>query len=172
MSVEEKSLENDEMIVRCTSALDCGGRCPLRMHVKDGVIVKIEGDDFEDPEKQLRACLRGRAYRHWIYHPDRLKYPLKRVGERGEGKVERISWDEAMDTIVKQLHRVKETYGNSAIYFGGGGHLGALHTIGPLARALSMFGGYTAAYGNISSEGPVYAVMTSYGDVRVGTRSG
>ena len=168
MSVEEKSLENDEMIVRCTSALDCGGRCPLRMHVKDGVITKIEGDDFEDPEKQLRACLRGRAYRHWIYHPDRLKYPMKRVGERGEGKVERISWDEAMDTIVKQLHRVKETYGNSAIYFGGGGHLGALHTIGPLARALSMFGGYTAAYGNISSEGPVYAVMTSYGDVMVG----
>jgi len=138
------------------------------MHVKDGVITRIEGDDFEDPEKQLRACLRGRAYRHWIYHPDRLKYPLKRVGERGEGKFKRTTWDEAMDTIVLELKRIKETYGNRSIFFSGGGHLGALHTIGPLARALSMFGGYTTEYGNISSEGPVWAVMTSYGDVMVG----
>jgi len=168
MSAEGKNLDNEEMVVRCTSALDCGGRCPLRLHVKDGVIVKIEGDDFADTDKQLKACLRGRAYRHWIYHPDRLKYPLKRVGERGEGKVERISWDEAMDTIVSELKRIKETYGNRAIFFGGGGHLGALHSIGSLARALSMFGGYTTSYGNISSEGPVWAVMTSYGDVMVG----
>jgi len=168
MSEEQKNLENGETIVRCTSAIDCGGRCPLRIHVKDGVITRIEGDDFEDPEKQLRACLRGRAYRHWIYHPDRLKYPLKRVGERGEGKFERTTWDEAMETIVRELKRIKETYGNRSLFFSGGGHLGALHTIGPLARALSMFGGYTTEYGNISSEGPVWAVMTSYGDVMVG----
>lgn len=168
MSADEKNLQSGETIVRCTSAIDCGGRCPLRMHVKDGVITRIEGDDFEDPEKQLRACLRGRAYRHWIYHPDRLKYPLKRVGERGEGKFKRTTWDEAMDTIVLELKRIKETYGNRSIFFSGGGHLGALHTIGPLARALSMFGGYTTEYGNISSEGPVWAVMTSYGDVMVG----
>ena len=168
MSEEQKNLESGETIVRCTSAIDCGGRCPLRMHVKDGVITRIEGDDFEDPEKQLRACLRGRAYRHWIYHPDRLKYPLKRVGERGEGKFERTTWDEAMETIVRELNRIKEAYGNRSIFFTGGGHLGALHTVGPLARALSMFGGYTTEYGNISSEGPVWAVMTSYGDVMVG----
>jgi len=168
MSTEETNLESGETIVRCTSAIDCGGRCPLRFHVKDGVITKIEGDDFEDSENQLRACLRGRAYRHYIYHPNRLKYPLKRVGERGKDNYERISWDEAMDTIVKELTRIKETYGNSSIFFGGGGHLGALHTVGPLAKALSMFGGYTASYGNISSEGAVYAVMSSYGDVMVG----
>ena len=52
MSVEEKSLENDEMIVRCTSALDCGGRCPLRAHVKDGVITRIGGDDYADEDQQ------------------------------------------------------------------------------------------------------------------------
>ena len=73
-----------------------------------------------------------------------------------------------MDTAVKELNRVKETYGNSAIFYGGGGHLGALHTSGPLAKALAMFGGYTTQYGNISSEGAVWAVMTSYGDVMVG----
>jgi len=77
MSAEEKGLTNGETVIRCTSAFDCGGRCPLRVHVKDGVITRIEGDDFKDTEGQLRTCLRGRAYRHWIYHPDRLKYPMK-----------------------------------------------------------------------------------------------
>ena len=168
MSAKDRDLKNTEKIIRCTSAFDCGGRCPLRVHVEDGVITRIEGDDFEDTDQQLRACWRGRAYRHWIYHPDRLKYPMKRVGERGEGKFERISWDEAINTIVRELQRVKETYGNSSIFVGGGGHLGALHTGGALRKAISMFGGYTTSYGNISSEGAVWAVMTSYGDVMVG----
>jgi len=166
--INEKENANNEVMVRTTSALDCGGRCPLRMYVKDGVITRIETDDCENTDRQLRACWRGRAYRHWIYHPDRLKYPMKRVGEKGSGKFERISWDEAMDTIVNQLKRVKENYGNSSIFFSSAGHMGALHTSAALAKALSMFGGYTTHYGNISSEGAVWAVQTSYGDVMVG----
>ena len=157
MNAEERYLKDGETTIRCTSAFDCGGRCPIRVHVKDGVITRIEGDDFEDTEKQLRACCRGRAYRHWIYHPDRLKYPMRRTGAKGEGKFERISWDEAMDTIVGELKRVKETYGNSSIFFSGGGSIGALHTIAPLTNALSMFGGYTTFYGNISSEAAAIA---------------
>jgi len=163
----KNSLEQ-EILVRTTSALDCGGRCPLRIYVKDGVIQRIETDDHENIDKQLRACWRGRAYRHWIYHKDRLLYPMKRTGERGEGKWERISWDEAMETIITRLTRIKDIYGNSAIFYGGGGHMGALHTAGSLTKALNMFGGYTASYGNISSEGAVWAVMATYGDVMVG----
>lgn len=168
MSVEAQTVVQGEQFFRCTSSLDCGGRCPLRIHVKDGVITRIEGDDYEDSDGQLRACLRGRAYRQFIYHKDRLLYPMKRVGERGEKKFERISWDEAMDTIVTNLTRIKETYGEKSLFFTSGGHLGALHTAGSLSKALSMFGGYTTLYGNISSEGAVYAVMSSYGDVMVG----
>jgi len=168
MSAEEQNVVSGEQIFRCTSSLDCGGRCPLRLHVENGVITRVEGDDHEDSEKQLRACLRGRAYRRYIYHPDRLLRPMKRVGERGEKKYEEISWDEAMDTIVSELTRIKDTYGNKSIFFAGGGHLGALHTVGSISKALAMFGGYTSLYGNISSEGAVYAVMSSYGDVMVG----
>jgi len=168
MSAEVQTVVKAEQFFRCTSSLDCGGRCPLRVHVKDGVITRIEGDDYVDSEKQLRACLRGRAYRHFIYHEDRLKYPMKRVGERGEKKYERISWDEAMDTVVTELNKVKEKYGEKALFFTSAGHMGALHTAGSLAKALAMFGGYTTIYGNISSEGAVYAVMSSYGDVMVG----
>jgi anaerobic dimethyl sulfoxide reductase subunit A len=88
-------------------AHNCGGRCVLKLHVKDGVIKRIETDDrptddISDP--QLRACIRGRAYRRRQYHPDRLKYPMKRVGKRGEAKFERISWDEALDMMAAQLN--------------------------------------------------------------------
>jgi anaerobic dimethyl sulfoxide reductase subunit A len=168
MSAETPDLATSEHIIRCTSAFDCGGRCPMRAHVKDGVITRFEGDDYEDEDGQLRACWRGRAYRHWVYHPDRLLYPQRLVGERGSGQYERISWDEAMNAIVIQMARVKEAYGPSAIFYGGGGHLGALHSAGALGKALAMHGGYTSGYGNISSEGAVWAVMSSYGDVMVG----
>jgi len=156
-------------IVRATSAFDCGGRCPLRLHVKNNRIVRVEGDDAANPEDQLRACLRCRALRQYVHHPDRLKYPMKRVGPKGKGQFERITWDEAYDTIIKELNRVKDTYGNSSIYLGGGSYLGALHSgRGAIARLMSLFGGYTSSYGNISSEGAVYAVMTQYGSVMVG----
>jgi anaerobic dimethyl sulfoxide reductase subunit A len=68
MSTRRPSATGEETLVLTTSAFDCGGRCPLRVHVKDGVIARIEGDGYSDEEGQLRACWRGRAYRHWIYH--------------------------------------------------------------------------------------------------------
>lgn len=92
-----------EKIVHTMCASHCGGACLLRVHVKDGVITRIETDDGREP--QLRGCLRGRAYRQRVYAPDRLLYPLKRVGNRGEGKFERISWDEALDKTAAELKR-------------------------------------------------------------------
>jgi anaerobic dimethyl sulfoxide reductase subunit A len=167
-SGEISRTSSETKIVRTTSTFDCGGRCPLRLYVKDGIITRVEGDDIQEPG-QLRACLRCRAYRHWVYHPDRLKYPMKRVGNKGAGKFKRITWDEALETIAGELRRVKDTCGNSSIFLTGGGPLAALHNgLSATARLLSMFGGYTTSYGNVSSEGPVWAVMTSYGDVMVG----
>lgn len=89
----------DEKIVWSACTVNCGSRCPLRMHVVDGEIKYVEtdntGNDDYDGLHQVRACLRGRSMRRRVYNPDRLKYPMKRVGARGEGKFERISWDEA-----------------------------------------------------------------------------
>ena len=170
MNAEEMSKGNGATkIIRATSTFDCGGRCPLRLHVKDGRIIRVEGDDAQEPE-QLRACLRCRAYRKEVHHPERLMHPLKRVGPKGEGRFERISWDEALETIAQELGRVKDTYGNPSIFLAaGGGYLGALHNGGlATAKLLSMFGGYTTLYGNVSSEGAVWAVMTQYGSVMVG----
>ena len=85
-----------EKVVWSACTVNCGSRCPLRMHVVDGEIKYVEtdntGDDNYEGLHQVRACLRGRSMRRRVYNPDRLKYPMKRVGKRGEGKFERISW--------------------------------------------------------------------------------
>jgi anaerobic dimethyl sulfoxide reductase subunit A len=162
-------IEGGIKIIRTTSTFDCGGRCPIRLHVKDNRIIRIEGDDAEKSE-QLRTCLRCRAFRQYVHHPQRLMYPQKRAGARGQGKFERISWDEALDTLANELNRVKETHGNQGIFLAtGGGYLGGLHNGGLAAqRLLNQFGGCVTHYGNISSEGAVWASLTQYGSVMVG----
>ncbi len=76
---KEQQEANEIKFIRTTSAFDCGGRCPIKFHVKNGKIIRVEGDDLADEENQLRTCLKCRALRKEIYHPERLKYPLKRV---------------------------------------------------------------------------------------------
>jgi anaerobic selenocysteine-containing dehydrogenase len=86
----------------------------LRLHVRDDEVYWVETDNTGEDiygNHQVRACLRGRSIRRRINHPDRLNYPMKRVGKRGEGKFERISWDEALDTITASL---KDVVANTA----------------------------------------------------------
>ena len=136
---------------------------------KNNRIIRVEGDDAEEPE-QLRTCLRCRAYRQMVHHPERLLYPQKRIGAKGTGEFERISWDEAYQILAGELTRVKETYGNEGILLAtGGGYLGSLHNGGnAAARLLAQFGGFVTHYGNLSSEGAVWASLTQYGSVMVG----
>ncbi len=140
----------------------------LRVHVEQGKIVRIETDNGEEP--QLRACLRGRAYRQRVYSPDRLKYPMKRTGARGEGKFEQISWDEALGIAAQELVRVKETYGNASILFlGGSGSQAALHGSVAVERMLASFGGYTRTWSVASYEGALFASMATYGTMTTGS---
>jgi anaerobic dimethyl sulfoxide reductase subunit A len=157
--------ENETLITACSH--DCGGRCVLKLHVHNDRIVKIETDDGDEP--QLRACLRGRAYRQRVYSPDRLKYPMKRVGERGEGKFERISWDEALDTVASELIRIRDTHGNASIlYVPGAGSQSVLHGAQAVERLLAKFGGYTRFWGTPSFEGALFGSMASYGTIMTG----
>ncbi len=72
--------------------------------------------------------------RRRVYNPDRLKYPMKRVGARGEGKFERISWEEAYDIIATNMQRLIKEYGNESIYLNyGTGTLGGTMTRSPAA---------------------------------------
>jgi len=140
----------------------------LRVHVEEGRIVRIETDNGEEP--QVRACLRGRAYRQRVYSPDRLKYPMKRVGLRGEGKFEKVSWDEALDVVAQELLRVKETYSNASILLlNGSGSQSALHGGVAVERLLARFGGYTRTWGTASFEGALFSSMATYGTMTTGS---
>ncbi len=171
MENKELSPNEDEIkFIRTTSTFDCGGRCPIKLHVKNDKILRVEGDDYEIEDEQLRACLRCRAFRKYVHHPERLKYPLKRVGPKGEGKFEQISWDEAYEIIANKLKHVIEKYGNSSVFLAsGGGFLGSFHD-GTFAmmRLFNHLGGFATHYGNVSSEGAVWACLAQYNSVFVG----
>lgn len=96
----------------CSPGLHCGVDC----YVKDGKILRIEGTP-EHPFNHGKLCTKGSALRNYVYRADRLKTPLKRVGERGEGKFEPISWDEAFDMIAENLLKIREKYGASSVMF-------------------------------------------------------
>jgi anaerobic dimethyl sulfoxide reductase subunit A len=154
-TVELLEQKGDTYIVRAACpGHNCGGRCLLKMHISNGRITRIEtddrpGDTLEDP--QLRACIRGRAYRRRQYHPDRLKYPMKRTGERGEGKFERISWDEAFDLLASEIKRVRNKYGNSALLVPyGTGSYNQINGRQTAARLINMLGGSLGYYNSYS----------------------
>jgi anaerobic selenocysteine-containing dehydrogenase len=90
----------------------CTNTCPTSVHVRDGKVVKI---DVIEP--RVAHCPRWKAQTDFIYHPDRLLYPLKRTGKRGEGKWQRISWDEALDAVAGNLQSVKDKYGPESVIF-------------------------------------------------------
>jgi anaerobic selenocysteine-containing dehydrogenase len=88
--------------VRATCPHDCPDTCALLVTVEDGVATEVKGDP-DHPTTAGVLCTKVSRYTERTYHEDRLLYPLRRVGAKGEGKFERISWDEALDTIVARL---------------------------------------------------------------------
>ncbi|NGM18136.1 DMSO/selenate family reductase complex A subunit [Xiamenia xianingshaonis] len=122
--------------------VNCGGNCVFQWHSRDGKVVYMESDNTGDDSLQARACLRGRSMRRWLNSPDRLLYPMKRVGKRGEGKFEQISWDEAIDTIAEKLQYTIDTYGNEAIYVNYATGMYSCTGRQPGQRLLSLLGGY------------------------------
>lgn len=153
--------EGETDVFWSSCVVNCGSRCPLRLHVQDGVVVRVETDNLGDDEfgsHQVRACVRGRSVRQRIYNPDRLKYPMKRVGPRGSGEFEQISWEEAFDLIADKIKELVEDYGNESIYLNyGTGTLGAVvakswpPSATPIARLMNCYGGYLNHYGDYSA---------------------
>ena len=153
--------------------VNCGSRCPLRMQVKDGQIVRVLPDNTGGDElgmQQIRACVRGRSIRQRIYNPDRLKVPMKRVGKRGAGEFEEISWEQAFDEIAGTVTRLIKDYGNESIYLNyGTGTLGGTVTRSwppsdtPVARLMNCVGGYLNHYGDYSSAQIAGAATYQYG---------
>ncbi len=156
--------------------VNCGSRCPLRVFVKDGTVVRVgndnEGSDELAPGKmyQMRSCVRGRTNRQRLYSGDRVQTPMRRVAgtKRGEGLYEAITWDEAISEIADTMRSVRDEYGNDAFFIQyGTGELGATiskswapdNTV--FARLMNCYGGYLRHYcdystGQITWELPLF----------------
>lgn len=162
----------EEKTVWGACSVNCGSRCALRLHVRDDEVVWVETDNTGHDiygDHQVRACLRGRSIRRRINHPDRLNYPMKRVGKRGEGKFERISWTEALDTIAESLKRVVKEYGNEAVYINyssgivGGNMTRSSPSASPVMRLMNCYGGSLNQYGTYSTAQIACAMPYTYG---------
>lgn len=173
----------DTVVTSC--AHNCGSRHMLVAHKKGDVIVRISTDDGRyqrdgefgkdtEQEPQLRACLRGRSYRQRLYSPERLLYPMARVGKRGEGKFKRISWDEALSYVADKMIEIKEQYGNQALLDQSyaGASYGVLHKSdqieGLLGRFLGMFACRTSSWSVPSYQGTTTSSRWTFGTIEDG----
>ena len=123
---------------------NCTSRCHLKAHVKDGRIITVTPGEMPGRADYANCCLRSIAYSQRLQDEDaRILYPMKRVGKRGEKNFERISWEEAFDTIARKLKEAKEKYGpESAGFFTMTGNLAKLAWESPI-RFANCFGGTT-----------------------------
>jgi anaerobic selenocysteine-containing dehydrogenase len=132
----EPAKTSETKIVR-TCCRGCIGKCGILAHVKDGRLIKLEGDP-DQPMTRGKVCAKGLSGLQALYNPNRNKYPMVRVGARGENKWKRVSWDEAIDTIAKKIMGIREKYGAEAVLCttGGGGN----PEFGSVRRFASVFG--------------------------------
>lgn len=159
--------ENGVITVPTASLNNCAGRCVVKVQLKDGKIQGIITDEAPDMEScpQIRACVRGRHYLDTFLHKDRLLYPMKRIGKRGEGKFERISWEEALTIIARETVRIRDTYGPSSRYvnYATGYEMCAAVPPYMMRRLLSLDGGFLGYYNNYSNSPSTTATMMMYG---------
>ena len=92
----------------------CATHCGLDVHVRDGQVVRTKAAQLSDP-RYNRICSKGMTHAARVYSGERLQYPMRRIGERGEGEFERISWDEAIDEIAQKWTEYAETFGPASI---------------------------------------------------------
>ncbi|MDO8567946.1 MAG: molybdopterin-dependent oxidoreductase [Dehalococcoidales bacterium] len=97
----------------------CSAGCHVRVYLQDGQIIKVTGDP---KSLQGELCERAIAAVDFHYHPQRINYPLKRIGERGEGKWQRIPWKQAMDEIAQKMDSIRSRFGPEAVAALGGGN--------------------------------------------------
>ncbi len=109
-----KSESRNEFLAFCHV---CPSHCARKITVEEGKVVDVDRDLKSGLPNEWCTFTKGRIIKEVCAHPDRLQYPLKRAGARGEGKWQRISWDEALDTMAQKLNEYKKDFGAKSVAF-------------------------------------------------------
>ena len=117
----------------------CFNSCTLKFHLRDGEVVNILGND-EDPVFQGRICAKSQMTLQLYKNPARLTRPLKRVGERGSGRFEEITWAQALDEIAERLGAVRSAHGSEALAIHMGTRTGVLNIMGYMRLFSQLWG--------------------------------
>lgn len=126
-------------IVRAVCPHDCPDTCALLVTVKDGVATEVKGDP-DHPTTGGVLCTKVARYTERTYHPDRLLYPQKRIGKKGEGKFVRISWDEAIATIASRLKEIAARNPLAIVPYSYAGTMGLVQGESMASRVLNRLG--------------------------------
>ena len=150
---------------KATACILCECNCGLEVELggqDDRHLVRLRGDK-RHPASRGYACEKAHRLDHYQHGRDRLTSPLRR---RPDGTFEEISWDEVLDTIASELTRVKDEYGNEAIWYhyGSGSTGGNITQRGSWPRLLNAFGGYLGQYGDYSTAQITAAFPYQYGE--------
>ena len=154
--------------VKTTGVNNCGGNCKLETVVQEGCVLCLSSAE-PDPEDELtlRACPRGRGYRHTFLTSRRLRYPMKRRAERGAGKFQRITWEEAAKEVADKMKETLRMYGPASRYvIYGTGTCTVTRGDHCMKRLLNLQGGFLAHYNSYSSACSNYITPYVLGDLR------
>ncbi|MDR2869103.1 MAG: molybdopterin-dependent oxidoreductase [Deferribacteraceae bacterium] len=162
-----------EKVYQVASTFDCGGKCTVMAHVQDGVVTRIstKATDAKSNMPVMRACVRGRAYRNFQYDLNRLKYPMKRVGKRGEGKFQRITWDEATSMIADNVAKLTAKYGPASRFLTvATSQTGGVFSSDLLMKRLfNLSGGFLGYYHSVSVGNTAKVTPYTYGIANSGS---
>ena len=134
-------ISSGEHVVRSACPHDCPDTCAMLVTVKDGVATKVRGDPTH-PTTQGTLCTKVSRYLERTYHPERLLYPMRRIGLKGpgQGRWERISWDEALDTIATRFKAIAAVDPQGILPYSYSGTLGLVHNFGMPRRFFHKLG--------------------------------
>jgi len=161
-------LKYNERFMTSSCSYDCGGRCLLKIHVRDDKIHHISTKKHHGLD--IRACPRGLAQKAVVDDPNRLMQPMKRIGPRGSGEFANISWDEALHTVSTELQRIKDYYGTESVYYlASSGSLSTLHSTSNVTqRFFHLFGRCTTKWGGASFEAALQSSLATFGTMFTG----
>src|SRR5262245_13745287 len=133
VAVDLKSENSSEQSFKVVCRM-CHGGCGTIVHMKDGRVTEVLGDP-DHPINRGKLCSKaGQPSIEQLYHPDRLNYPLMRVGPRGSGQWRQVSWDEALEHVAAEMQRIKRESGAEAVSFARGMGLNNTNIVGRLAN--------------------------------------